>query len=203
MIKFCAIVSGGLCSSLKGIENADFIIACDKGYEYLKINHLVPDLVVGDFDSCIEKIQENIPKIEFPKNKYDTDTMCAIKYAVSNGFTDVVLYCALGKRLDHTIANLQACVWSSEKVNIKIFDENNEIYFVNNSKVSIPKKDGYSLSVFSAVDVCKNVSIKNTKYVLDNFTLTNYYPLGVSNEWIDDAEISVESGVLMIVLSKL
>ena len=44
MNNLCAIVSGGQFSELNGIESADFIIACDKGYEYLLGSDLSPDL---------------------------------------------------------------------------------------------------------------------------------------------------------------
>lgn len=203
-MKSCAIVSGGPFSPLEYIEKSDFVIACDKGYEYLKFSNLVPDLFIGDLDSCRETIPVTVKKMILPKEKDDTDTMAAIKYAVSYKFQKITLYCALGGRFDHMIANIQSCIWGINKVDsITIYDKYNEIYFLKNSKINIPKEIGYSLSVFSMTDTCKNVSIRNTKYVLNDVTLTNSSPIGVSNEWVGDSEISVKSGILMIVLSKL
>jgi len=200
----CAIVSGGPFSTLEGIKNSDFIIACDKGYEYLKLNNLDTDLLIGDLDSCKEIISKKTKKIILPKEKDDTDTMAAVKYAIFNKFEEIKLYCALGGRFDHTVANIQSCIWGIKRIkNIKIYDKYNEIYFVRNSKINIPKKIGYSLSVFSMTNICKNVFIKNAKYNLNNAILKNSIPIGVSNEWVRDSEISVESGILMIVLSKL
>ena len=44
------------------------------------------------------------------------------------------------------------------------------------------------------------VSETGLKYLLDNFTMTNAYPVGVSNEFIGEpAEISVETGTLLII----
>ena len=204
MKSICSIVSGGPFSNLDDIENSDFIIACDKGYEYLKANNLEPDLLIGDIDSCKEIISKTVKKIVLPKEKDDTDTMAAIKYAIFHKFEKIKLYCSIGGRFDHTIANIQSCIFGIKKIkNIKIYDRYNEIYFIRNSKIKISKKIGYSLSVFSMTDTCKNVSIKNAKYNLNNSTLQNSIPIGVSNEWIDDAEIAVESGILMIILSKL
>lgn len=204
MEKVCAIVSGGPFSNFDGIEKSDFIIACDKGYEYLKANHLYPDLLVGDFDSCFGALPENIPKIKLPRQKDDTDTMFAVKHAVFGGFQIIKMYCAFGGRVDHAFSNIQTAVWASKKIKqVMILSRNDEIYFINGTKIIVPKKFGYSLSVFSMTDSCHNVCIKNTKYILNNSTLNNDSPIGVSNEWIDDAEISVESGILMVVLSKL
>ena len=84
-----------------------------------------------------------------------------------------------------------------------MFDNNNVIYIISNCYLTIPKKEGYSLSIFSLSDTCENVSIKGTKYSLDNETLNNTFPIGVSNEWIDDAIIKVGNGILIIMLSKL
>ena len=204
MNNLCAIVSGGQFSELNSIENADFIIACDKGYEYLLRSNLSPDLFIGDFDSYLGDVPENIARIVLPKQKDDTDTMVSIKYAVSHGFKKIFMYCALGGRLDHTIANIQASIWAAKRIEyVKFLSEEEDIYVISNSKIKIPKKDGYSLSVFSASDVCKNVNIKNTKYVLNNAVIDNSFPIGISNEWIGDAEISVGSGVLLIILSKI
>ena len=51
MKKPWAIVSGGRFSPLTDIEKCGYIIACDRGYEYLHEAGLRPDLLVGDFDS--------------------------------------------------------------------------------------------------------------------------------------------------------
>ena len=51
MKKLCAIISGGQSDDLAGIRDADFIIACDRGYAYAKEAGIRPDLLVGDFDS--------------------------------------------------------------------------------------------------------------------------------------------------------
>lgn len=201
---FCSIVSGGEFSPLDGIKLSNFVISCDKGYEYISRYGFLPDLAIGDFDSYQGFIPKKIPIIKLPKEKDETDTMVAIKYAVNRGFKKIFLYCALGGRFDHVIANIQSSVWAAPYLEyLKILSKNEEIYFITNSKINIPKKKNYSISVFSATNECENVTIKNTKYTLNNYTLTNSFPLGVSNEWIDNAEISVGNGILMIVLSKI
>ena len=48
MKKLCAIISGGEPDDLTGIHEADFIIACDRGYAYAKQAGIRPDLLVGD-----------------------------------------------------------------------------------------------------------------------------------------------------------
>ncbi|MBO5551505.1 MAG: hypothetical protein J5966_06055, partial [Lachnospiraceae bacterium] len=68
----------------------------------------------------------------------------------------------------------------------------------------IPEKKGWSLSVFSLTEKSSRVTIKGTKYECENIEMTNTFPMGISNEWAGrEARISVEKGMLMILLSRL
>ena len=63
------------------------------------------------------------------------------------------------------------------------------------------ESEGY-ISVFAHSESCKGVSETGLKYELEDFELTNDYPLGVSNEFVGkNAEIGVSAGTLVIVLS--
>lgn len=204
MEKFCAILSGGAFSSSEGIQNADYVIACDRGYAYAKRLGIVPDLFIGDFDSLTEKVPACVPVLDLPCEKDDTDTMAAVRYAVDKGWRQLVLYCALGGRLDHLLGNLQAAAYAVRQgARVEIRDENNRIWLLANGELTLPRLPGYSLSLLSVSDACKNVSIRGVKYPLDRATLTNSFPLGVSNEWQGDAHICVGEGVLMVICSKM
>ena len=103
----CAIISGGEYSPMDDIKAAEYIIACDRGYSYAKRSGIVPDLLLGDFDSYTGKLPEGAAVERLPREKDDTDTMHAVRRALELGFTRISLYCALGGRLDHLLANLQ------------------------------------------------------------------------------------------------
>ena len=66
MKQHCAIISGGRFSELSGFEAADFVIACDKGVEYAARGGVLPDLLVGDFDSYHGALPEGVPVLELP-----------------------------------------------------------------------------------------------------------------------------------------
>lgn len=82
MKKPWAIVSGGRFSPLADIEKCGYIIACDRGYEYLHEAGLRPDLLVGDFDSYTGPLPRDVPRLDLPVEKDDTDTMAAIRHAL-------------------------------------------------------------------------------------------------------------------------
>lgn len=205
MKDFCAIISGGEFSSFDDISEAGFVIAVDKGYEYACEKNIQPNLLVGDFDSCKCDIDTSIPILNLPVEKDDTDTMAAIRYAIDMGYNDIVVYCALGGRLDHLLGNLQAMSFAAERgAQVTVKDSLNKMFIISNKQISIKKEEGYSLSVLSLSDICEDVCLEGLKYPLDNARLTNKFPMGISNEWSDEtATVKVGNGILLVILSKL
>ncbi len=201
----CVIITGGNFSPIEKPDANDFVIACDLGLKYAQASGILPNLIIGDFDSYRGQIPSGIPVERFPSVKDDTDTMIAIRYAVSHGFKQISLFCALGGRLDHLYANLQAAAFAAQNGSVvTLKDENTVIYILCSGKICIPSQKGCSLSVFAFTDQCCGVSIHGTKYELEHASLNNSFPLGVSNEWKEsEAVITVETGTLMIVLSKI
>lgn len=210
--KKCLIISGGENSlenySEEFYKSFDFIIACDKGYEYASKINLTPNLIMGDFDSMDSSVQfpADIEVQRFPCEKDDTDTMMAIKYALEKKIYDEIhIVCAFGNRLDHTIANIQAAAFiANNKTTAFLYGKNDEAICFANSTIHIPKKEKYSLSVFSLSDKAEGVTIKGTKYKVENVQVSSAFPIGQSNEWEDDeATISVKKGIMLIISSRI
>lgn len=204
MEKTCAILSGGAYSSPAGIEDAELVITCDKGYAYAVRAGIKPDLFVGDFDSLTGGVAADVPVLELPCEKDDTDTMAAVRYAVEHGYTRLRLYCALGGRLDHLLGNLQAAVFAVRRgARVEVVDDADSMLIFGSGRVTVPERAGCSLSLLSLTDACHGVTVRGVKYPLDNATLTNSFPIGVSNEWRGDAEVTLESGVLAVICSRM
>ena len=77
----CGIISGGERDTLSGIDDCGLIIACDKGYEYARAAGVRPGLLIGDFDSYTGPLPEDIPRLDLPAEKDDTDTMAAVRHS--------------------------------------------------------------------------------------------------------------------------
>ena len=69
--------------------------------------------------------------------------------------------------------------------------------------ITVPPRAGWSLSVLALTDQCTGVSIHGTKYELDQVTVTNTFPIGISNQWHGEARISVETGILALLESRM
>lgn len=179
----------------------DIVIAADGGYNTLKELGIIPDIILGDFDSLgyVPEFEGEI--IKHPIKKDDTDTMLAVKTGLNRGFERFVLYGCTGDRLDHTIANIQTlsyivnnratgflCGDAFTVTNIK----NGNIYFNSKAKGTV--------SVFAFSQTAKGVNEKGLLYSLDNAELKFDNPLGVSNEFVGKpSEISVGEGILTVI----
>ena len=201
----CVIVSGGTFSPVKGLRSDDFVIACDRGYTYCDALNLRPDLVISDFDSYCGPVDSDIPLNTYASEKDDTDTMLAARYAVEHGFQSVLLCCALGGRLDHLIANLQTLVFIGKHgLPAALSGEDTEIITLSSGSVSLPRRKGWSLSVFAADGPCRGVTLSGVRYPLLDAEILPSFPIGVSNQWTEaEAVISVREGILLIVQSKI
>ncbi len=206
-MKKCIIISGGdfdIAPDYK-IEKEDFVIACDKGYEYAKKFGVEPDIILGDFDSYEGLVEESKNVFRYNSDKDDTDTMLAIKLAVSRGYKRIDLLSALGGRLDHLYANISSLRFAlAEGVDCRIVGRDDCVRLVENGEIAVEMIKDFSLSVFSMSDISKGVSIKGAKYELEDFEITNALPLGISNEWVENTvKISVKEGILLIICSRI
>lgn len=204
MKKIYAIITGGEPSDLRNIDEACVVIACDKGYCYALERGVEPDEIVGDFDSCDAPRNTGAAVVVLPKEKDDTDTVYAVKSVLSRSPDEIYMYCAEGGRPDHFIGNLQAAAMAAKQgVVVRIFGNYADYAIFSSGTELFPKNDYFALSVISLSDECRGVCIKGVKYPLCGATLTNSFPIGISNEWEKDvAEVSLESGIIAVIRSK-
>ena len=203
-MKRCFIYAAGTFYGLREPpRGGDLQIAADAGLLLCERLGVRPDVVLGDFDS-MDVRQAPADCIRVPVEKDDTDTGHAIRHALDQGYRTLILVCALGGRLDHTLANIQnAASAAAEGANVTILDEREEITFLTGGTLRLPRRKGWGLSVFSLTDRCTGVCLRGVKYRLEDAVLTNRVPLGVSNEFAaPEAEISLTQGILMIAQTK-
>lgn len=116
-------------------------IGVDGGVETLLAQNIMPMVVVGDYDSLVNKeCLKKIEHIQLPRQKDDTDTAIAIEYLLSNGYNDIVLYGVTGGRLDHFLAVL--CLLKKYRdYKLTVIDEQNKIYLLKAGKHFIHKNE--------------------------------------------------------------
>jgi thiamine pyrophosphokinase len=206
------IVSGGKPPSkellTKEISPNTFLIAADSGANCLYDYSILPQLLLGDFDSINKDVLNYFKKNNclidiYPTEKDFTDTEIAVKKAISMKPSEIVLLGCTGSRVDHLLGNigmLKMCLENS--VSASIVDENNDIRLADDS-TSLKAVVGQIFSVQAYGDEVIGLTIEGAKYPLNNYNLKIGESITISNEFISTmVELKFKSGTLMIILSR-
>ncbi len=180
----------------------DIVICADSGYQNAYKLGLVPDVVIGDFDSFPEEQVTAGKKIVLPVEKDRTDSHECVYYAIEHGFCEILLLGAIGTRLDHTIANLHLLKIALDAgVDMKIANEQNEVFLIR-EKTEFSKKTGWHVSLLP-IGKAEGIVTEGLYYPVMNGTMEFGNPYGVSNEFTDDtAKVSLKGGLLLVILSR-
>ena len=198
-MKECVIFCAAECDGLARPIGPDaLVIAADGGLRHMEKLGIIPDAVLGDFDSlgfCPEGA--NV----FPVEKDDTDAMLAVRLGLRRGCGEFLLYGSLdGPRLDHTVANFQTLQFLADHGAVGYLIGNTAmVTVVKNGKITFPAGLSGTISVFCMGPDAEGVTERGLFYPLENAALTSGFPLGVSNHFTgEEAEISVKNGSLLV-----
>lgn len=183
------------------------IIGVDKGVEYLYHHSIMPQYIVGDFDSVGQEIiryyreETKVAIREYNPIKDASDTEIALRLAMTIGSKEIYILGATGGRLDHLWANIQTLSIAC-KSNIKayILDKRNKITVIDKPCV-LKKSEAYGkyLSIFSLSGEIFDLNLRGTKWPLAHHTLKPMDSLTVSNQFhSEEVEIDFSSGVLVV-----
>ena len=201
MNKTCYIVGAGPLDPREIKINGDaYIIAADGGYSFLKELGIIPDMLLGDFDSLGEPPEHpNTIRVD-PVDKDDTDMMLAVKTGLGMGFGHFVIYGGLGGRLDHTLANIQTLAYiSKHKARGYLIGGGMTVTALTDGEIRFDENCRGYISVFCHGGEAEGVYERGLKYSLENARLTPDMPLGVSNEFTGKpSSVSVARGTVII-----
>lgn len=204
------IISGGNKVKRETLfENIEdrYIVVADGGIKNLVGTDIIPDEVLGDFDSIDEEgksfIEKNNIKIEkYPSRKDFTDTELCLEVLLKKGADDIVILGATGTRLDHMFSSMFLLErLKKENVAGKFIDDYNGVSFISNEIVEVKKNKYKYLSI---VPVSKEVclTLKGTEYEVENLKFNRFTTIAVSNEVKDEvAKIEID-GEGFLILSR-
>ena len=198
-IIFCAAEFDRL---LEPIAEGDFLIAADGGLRHVHTLGLVPDAVLGDFDS-LGFIPEG--SRVYPVEKDDTDAMLAIRLGLEKGYGSFLIYGGLdGPRLDHTVANFQALQYLADRgASGYLAGRDHLVTVVKDGSISFPPEARGTVSLFCLGPDARGVTLEGLYYPLEDGTLTSGFPLGVSNHFTGTpARITVREGSLLVLWNR-
>ena len=236
------IVSGGDIQSdfalyflKKNIEKAGRenirLIAADRGLEFFLDYLILPDVVIGDFDSLsedgknfLEMQNEDIPYggmlewklqkgegkvvevVRLRPEKDDSDTQSAMNYAIQNGAKEIVILGVTGNRVDHLMANFGLLILAQKQdTEVALADRYNYMKLIPSGTIlKKAEQFGKYVSFFPLGGDVTGLTLEGFKYPLDKYHLTTADSgLTVSNEISEEyAKVTYESGILLMIMSR-
>jgi thiamine pyrophosphokinase len=133
-----------------------FRIAVDGGYAFFKKAGIVPDLLIGDFDS-LRRIPRNLPPstevLSHPIRKDATDAELALDYCLERGARLIDIVQPSCGDLDHLTGNLMLLTREANqgkgryKPLIRMVDVSSEIFYIDSGEWTLRGARGNPVSV--------------------------------------------------------
>lgn len=200
-----AVVTGGdpvPVAAVRPTDRFDLVVAADSGLDHAERLGLVPDVVVGDFDSVSEASLERFsgPTERHPVAKDATDLELALRLAVARQPDRIVVLGGHGGRLDHWLANALVLTTIPPSIGVEWRAGEATIHVVH-SRVEVTGTPGSTISLIPVGGTTTGVTTDGLRWPLHAAELTTGSTLGVSNEFVaDTATIEVETGTLLVVV---
>lgn len=199
------IVSGGRRPNenfFKSVAQGKKIFCVDKGIEICRDCNILPEMLIGDFDSAENfavdwAVKNKIPVKRYPVEKDFTDTQIALEFLADK--KSAIITGIFGGRLDHLFSNIFTCATS--KIRNFLADEQEIILYVKGGETVEVKffEKTAALSLLPISKICKGVKTENLHWELENATLNQDFPNAVSNRVeTSEIKISIEEGTLAI-----
>lgn len=212
---YAVVLSGGESddSMVTVVRWSKLVVAADSGVLFLKRHKIVPDIVVGDFDSCSEEIPMELAArgsavIKLPRDKDKTDTEMALDLVSERGFSRALVVGALGgTRVEHELANVFLLEWYARRgLDVILVSKASTICGLAGSDYPISGErvlcgfPGDWVSILPVTGEILGVTALGLKFPLKEATLKRGTTLGVSNEMLSStATLTAARGFALVV----
>ena len=150
------------------IIDSGFIIAVDGSANKLIDLGIIPDVIIGDFDSLQAKRIKNVKLIETPdQNK--TDFRKTLDWCIEKNILSISIFGISGKSDDHFLANYYTLCDFSEKISWKAFTDFSVISPCTGNR-EFESFKGQKVSLF-CMKGSSTITSKNLEYPLKSYQL--------------------------------
>lgn len=208
----CLIIAGG---ELKEparyqelAQNVQYIIAADGGARHANELGLLPNLVVGDFDTLSADevrslAKQGIELAQYPVDKDYSDTHLALLKALELGYTEITIIAALGGRIDHTLANIMLLALPEARdIKLNILADQQELILIRKEAL-LTGEPGTIVSLLPLSEQVTGITTDGLAYQVPQHTFIMGHPNGISNVMTGkEARIKVAEGLLLAVITR-
>jgi thiamine pyrophosphokinase len=189
------------------LARAGFIVAADGGAEHCARLGVQPHLLIGDFDSISTEVRMGLEKkgaqvLAFPTNKDKTDLELAVEHSIRAGANEVVILGGLGRRWDHSLANLLLAA-QPQFADIRIsFIQGEQRLHILRGENEIEAQLAERVSLIPLGGAALGITTAGLAYPLRDEMLNLGSTRGVSNVVVADGpRVKIRLGVLLCVIS--
>ena len=175
------------------------IVAADGGALHLRELGLTPDAILSDGDSLAPELFPAVRRVDYPRAKDFTDGEAALIYTAENSRGDILILGALGKELDHELANICLPLLLGAEAERCLLAGSDMLAGYCLGSTVICGSPGDRVSLLPLGDKAEGISLSGMVYGLENYDL----PLGSSrcirNELAEtQASVTVKKGRLLV-----
>ncbi|MBR6059460.1 MAG: thiamine diphosphokinase [Victivallales bacterium] len=171
--------------ALAVLDGAVRIVCCDGATISLMESGRTPTAVIGDLDSISPEMREKLTSVIVHVTEQETnDLNKAFRYCLAQGWTDIVILGATGKREDHTLGNISLLVDFAQKVpGIKMITDDG-IFEVMLESGSREARVGQQISIF-AMEPNTHIESQNLKYPLNGLAPNRWWQATLNESLAD------------------
>lgn len=193
---------------IKEIESSNCIICADGGGELAYRNGIIPNYLIGDFDSLDQGIldffrSKAVEIIKYPRDKDYTDTEICVYKALELGCMDICIISGVGSRIDHSLGNIGLLHLIAQRGGRGyILSKDCNIYLCRDS-IQLSGEIGDTISIIPLSGNVYGLKSSGLKFQLNNTDIDFGKPTGISNEMTDkECSIEISNGEILVIKQK-
>ena len=179
----------------------NMLICADGGADTARKLGIIPDYIIGDFDSVKKetlRFFRNKSEIINIKRQNDTDVEKCLKFAVKKKYSEAVLLGAIGDRLDHSFCNMGIVIKFFDKIKVRIISDKSILTpYTGDVKLDTVPDETISLYGF---DEKTRITSTGLKYPLKKTALPFGQRESTSNVAVKDSvTLKVSGGIIFVI----
>lgn len=183
---------------LQAMRNAVRIVCCDGAANNL-VDHpeFFPAAIIGDGDSLSAVAREKWATRCVSSGCQETnDLQKAFRYCLQQGWTDLVILGATGKREDHTLGNLSLLADFSHEANVCMITDDGLITPVSVA-TTLSVTSGQPLS-FIACDPMTRLTVEGVQYPVEELLLSRWATATLNRATGDSIRVVPSGGTVLV-----
>jgi len=184
------------------LEQAERVVCCDSAAEGLLAWGRQPDCVIGDLDSLSPNLRQQLNDCIVHVAEQETNDLAkAFRHCLAQGWNDIVVLGATGKREDHTLANISLLAdFSLLCPNINMVTDQG-LFLPLNESGTVPCRPGQAVSIFN-FNPQQELTSEGLLYPLKNLRLTRWWQATLNTALGDEFSLKMTGQGTVLVFLK-